>query len=222
MVFLKSKRPIVLLLVLSIMLLAGCQNPPKGSPNGSSSSSSQNTTAVESSGSAISAYQALAIAQARAKQSLGSQCDVVSVWGHQDGTNADGKCSSWQIVFATLDRKAVAIDIEDGKITMVTNLPAREILGGAEGRKWIDSVEAAQIARDKGGSSFTHTVANPSTTYLLGRLDEIAWYGDKKAGVVSSSDQRPAWKVTYDNKKHFYIDAVTGQFIAAGSYANRP
>ncbi|MGB9904407.1 MAG: hypothetical protein ACPLQO_07035, partial [Desulfotomaculales bacterium] len=88
--------------------------------------------------------------------------------------------------------------------------------------KWIDSVRAAEAAQAGGGASFQHTVANPSVNYTLGELSEIAWYGDKKAGVVGQNDRRPAWRISYDNQDHYYVDALSGTLIAKGSYQNRP
>lgn len=58
--------------------------------------------------------------------------------------------------------------------------------------------------------------------YTLGELADIAWYGDKKAKIIDEHDLRPAWKVSYDNQVHFYVDALSGKFIAKGSYENKP
>ena len=52
----------------------------------------------------------------------------------------------------------------------------------------IYSIPEARVGQGIGGSPFKHTVANPSANYFLGELAEIAWSGDKKAGVIGEED----------------------------------
>jgi len=52
----------------------------------------------------------------------------------------------------------------------------------------IYSIPEAKVGQGIGGSPFKHTVANPSVNYFLGELAEIAWSGDKKAGVIGEED----------------------------------
>lgn len=229
---LKNKKSILLMLLIVVFLLAGCGNKLKAeAPPGETQAGKQAAQAEAkketkpgpaSGGKALAAKEAVALAEASAKKELGEQVDIVKVYGNQKGTTVNGRATNWQIMFANPARKTLVVEIENGQISQVRDCPADEPLKEAAGGKWIDSVKAAEAAQAGGGASFKHTVANPSVSYTLGRLSEIAWYGDKKAGVVGQNDQRPAWRISYDNQDHYYVDALSGTLIAKGSYHNRP
>ncbi|MGQ9532608.1 MAG: hypothetical protein ACUVTQ_07375 [Desulfotomaculales bacterium] len=213
------------ILAAALLLLAGCGSKPQpAAPPGGTQAGKQQaqTGAPAAGGKLLTAREAVALAEANAKRALGDDAGIAKVYGNQEGTTVDGRAAEWHVTFANPARKSFVVEIKDGQISQERSgspgEPLKEIARG----EWIDSVRAAEVARASGGDSFKHTVANPSVNYTLGRLDDIAWYGDKKARVVDEKDQRPAWRVTYDNQEHYYVDAVSGAFIAKGSYRNRP
>jgi len=218
-----SKKLILSFLLIVSILMAGCGNkagtPPADKPAAQQSTAKPGPAAG---GKSLTAKEAVALAEANAKKALGNEADVVKVYGNQKGTTVDGRAADWQITFANPERKSLVVDINNGQIAQERSGGADDPLKEAAGGKWIDSVKAAEVAQASGGTSFKHTVANPSVNYTLGRLSEIAWYGDKKAGVINESDRRPAWRVSYDNDEHYYVDALGGAFITKGSYQNRP
>lgn len=229
---LKSNKWLVWVLLVLVFFSAGCASTPQTETPSSATQGGEQKTSTPVSPStqpgqtlgerALTAKQAVALAEVEAKKALGEAADVVTIHGEQEGTSVDGKATNWDILFANPEGKTLYVTIEDGQITQTRSTHSDIILQEASGGKWIDSVMAAQIAQANGGSSFKHTVANPSVNYTLGELAEIAWYGDKKAGVIDEQDLRPAWKVTYDNQDHYYVDALSGAFIAKGSYKNKP
>lgn len=228
----KSKKWLVWILLVSVFFLGGCASAPQtGTPSSATQAEEQKTSTPVSPTTqpgqtpgkeALTAKEAVALAEVEAKKALGEEADVVTIHGEQEGTTADGKATNWDILFANPEGKTLYVTIESGGITQTRSTHSDGILTEASGGKWIDSVQAAQVAQANGGSSFKHTVANPSVNYFLGELAEIAWSGDKKAGVIGEEDLRPAWRVSYDNQVHFYVDAISGEFIAKGSYENKP
>jgi len=234
MKFSRKTKLIPFILLAAFLFLTGCgskpkaETPPGGTPaaqqatGGSDSGSQRGEESAQPGGGALTAREAVALAESNARKVLGNEADVVKLYGEQEGTAVDGRAADWEIVFANPARKSLVVEIKDGRISLERSGRADVPLKEAAGGKWIDSVKAAETARAGGGDSFKHTVVNPSVNYTLGRLDEIAWYGDKKAGVIKPSDRRPAWRVTYDNREHYYVDALSGALIAKGSYQNRP
>jgi|GEM_PF-3750114 len=228
----KRKKWLVCLLLVLAFFSFGCATTPQtGTPSSATPAEQQKPSTPVSSPSpqgevlgekALTAKQAVALAEVEAKKALGDGADVVTIHGEQEGTSVDGKATNWDILFANPEGKTLYVTIENGQITQTRSTHSDAILQDASGGKWIDSVEAAQVAQANGGSSFQHKVVNPSVNYFLGELAEIAWFGDKKAGVIDEQDLRPAWRVTYDNQVHFYVDALSGEFIAKGSYENKP